>query len=219
MYIKVSAVVALEPDHVGTLYSYLTSKPEYQTSDSRKALVKRIREALVKLISLIGVCKPMEAIFALTKVEKPEDQDFSFSREHWQSGQQNRKRGGDWLNVIYKENLSTATDKFVAHKDFDFISKEITYGLYLSDHTILGPVETELVVLAGIAIQNLPIETAWHLRGARRVGISQEKVELIQQCVSLCIVVTTFLTMLGRACRGIWRHHLEQNSKSQGHRA
>jgi len=126
----------------------------------------------------------MEAIFAIAKVERPEDQDFSFSREHWRSGQENTKRGEDWLNVIYKENLTIATSKFEAHKDFEFISKEITYGLYLSDHSILGPVETELVVLAGIAIQNLPLVTAWHLRGARRVGISSEHVELIQQCVS-----------------------------------
>lgn len=72
-----------------------------------------------------------------------------------------------------------------AHKDFEFITKEITYGFYLSDHSILGPIETELVVLTGIMIQNLPLETAWHLRGTRRVGVSKEDIEIIQQCVSL----------------------------------
>ena len=81
--------------------------------------------------------------------------------------------------------MATATAGFAAHKDFDFISREITYGFYLSDHSILGPVETELVVLSGIMIQNLPLETAWHLRGTRRVGVSTEDVETIQQCVSL----------------------------------
>ncbi len=91
------------------------------------------------------------------------------------------------MNTIYKGNLSTATDQFKAHKDFDFISREITYGFYLSDHSILGAVETELVTLAGIMIQNLPLETAWHLRGTRRVGVSKEDVETIQQCVSFLI--------------------------------
>jgi len=104
-------------------------------------------------------------------------------REHWKAGPENRARGEEWLNAIYKKNLSTATDHFLAHKDFDFISREITYGLYLSDHSILGPIETELVVLSGIMIQNLPLETAWHLRGTRRVGVSKEDVELVQQCV------------------------------------
>lgn len=65
-----------------------------------------------------------------------------------------------------------------------WLSEEITYGLYLSDHSILGPIETELVVLSGIMIQNLPLETAWHLRGSRRVGISNPDIEIVQQCVS-----------------------------------
>jgi hypothetical protein len=66
-----------------------------------------------------------------------------------------------------------------------WLSTHITYGLYLSDHTILGPVDTELVVLAGIMIQNLPLETGWHLRGIRRVGVSMDDVEILQQCIEL----------------------------------
>lgn len=65
-----------------------------------------------------------------------------------------------------------------------WLSIEITYGLYLSDHTILDGVDTELVVLSGIMIQNLPRETGWHLRGTRRIGVSYDDVETIQQCVS-----------------------------------
>jgi hypothetical protein len=65
----------------------------------------------------------------------------------------------------------------------DWTSKQITYGLYLSDHSILNDVETELTVLSGIMIQNLPRETAWHLRGTRRIGVSMEDVETVQQCV------------------------------------
>jgi hypothetical protein len=72
-----------------------------------------------------------------------------------------------------------------------WISREITYGLYLSDHTILNDIETELVVLAGIMIQNLHHETAWHLRGARRVGMSTEDVEAVQQCVSVNLIPTS----------------------------
>lgn len=57
--------------------------------------------------------------------------------------------------------------------------------MYLSDHTILDAVDTELVVLSGIMMQNLKTETGWHLRGTRRIGVSPEDVETIQQCVSL----------------------------------
>ena len=65
-----------------------------------------------------------------------------------------------------------------------WLSIEITYGLYLSDHSILDGVDTELVVLGGIMMQNLPRETGWHLRGTRRIGVSFEDVETVQQCVS-----------------------------------
>jgi hypothetical protein len=65
-------------------------------------------------------------------------------------------------------------------------SKHITYGLFLSDQRILSDVETEITVLAGIMMQNLPRETAWHLRGTRRIGVSMEDTETLQQCVSCC---------------------------------
>ena len=67
-------------DFAADLYLYLISKPEYATSDSRKALVRRLREALVKLVSVVGVPKSLEAVFAIAKVEKDEDKDYSFSR-------------------------------------------------------------------------------------------------------------------------------------------
>ena len=70
-----------------------------------------------------------------------------------------------------------------------WLSTEITYGLYLSDHSILDAVDTELVVLGGIMMQNLPRETGWHLRGTRRIGVSFEDVETVQQCVSLSRVL------------------------------
>lgn len=46
-----------------------------------------------------------------------------------------------------------------------------------------------MVVLSGIMIQNLKRETGWHLRGTRRVGVSLEDVEIVQQCVSICLTV------------------------------
>lgn len=72
----------------------------------------------------------------------------------------------------------------LTHNLTAWLSIEITYGLYLSDHNILDGVDTELVVLSGIMIQNLPRETGWHLRGTRRIGVSYDDVETIQQCVS-----------------------------------
>lgn len=68
------------PDFAATLYSELIKRPEYEASESRKALMRRLREALVKLVSIIGVCRPLDAIFEIEAVTKPEDKDYSFSR-------------------------------------------------------------------------------------------------------------------------------------------
>lgn len=105
------------------------------------------------------------------------------SRENWSSGPENSARGAAWLDKIYKHNHAATESTLSNHKDFEWISREITYGLFLSDHSILGPVETEIIVLSGIAMQNLPRQTGWHLRGTRRIGVSAADVDSIQQCV------------------------------------
>ncbi|KXT17641.1 hypothetical protein AC579_10156 [Pseudocercospora musae] len=171
------------PALAADLYKYLISKPEFTTPDQRKALTRRLREALVKLVSVVGVVKPLEAIFCIAGIERPEDRDYSFSREKWTSGEANRQRGRQWLDKIYRSNHAATEDTLSCHKDFEWLSIEISYGLYLSDHSILGPVETEIIVLSGILMQNAHRESAWHLRGTRRIGVSSEDVEKIQQCI------------------------------------
>lgn len=68
------------PDRAAELYLHLISRPEYSSPDSRKALVRRLREALIKLVSVIGVPKAIDAIFSIAGVEREEDKDYSFSR-------------------------------------------------------------------------------------------------------------------------------------------
>lgn len=69
-----------QPEFAGTLYTHLIEKPHYASSEARQALVRRLREALVKSVSIIGVCRPLEAVFNIDAVQRPEDKDYSFSR-------------------------------------------------------------------------------------------------------------------------------------------
>ncbi len=77
---QLSALVGVEPEHAVHLYTYLINKPQFATSENRQTLVRRLREALVKNVSIQGVCKPLEALFSIAKVERPEDRDYTFSR-------------------------------------------------------------------------------------------------------------------------------------------
>jgi hypothetical protein len=166
------------------LYSHLISLPQYATASTRQALMRRLRETLVKLTSIIGVARPLETLVHLSNVTAPEDQDFSFSRRDWKNDASNHERGEGWLKKLYAENLDPIYEMFASHKDFGWISSEITYGLYLSDHNILDGVETEVIVLSGMWSLGLPRMMGWHLRACRRIGTSEEECEGIQQCVS-----------------------------------
>lgn len=183
-FVTLAALVGgTEPELADQLYLYIINKPECQESTKRQELVRRIREALMKLVSIIGVCKPLEAIIAIMKVEREEDRDYTFTRKDWQCDQANHDRGMGWLNQIYQRNAEATLDLFKAHQDFRWLSTEITYGLYLSDRQVLDDLDTELLVLVGIMIQNLRLETHWHIRGTLRIGVSKDDVLMLMECV------------------------------------
>lgn len=69
-----------KPEFAANLYNYLIQEPQYSSSEQRQALTRRLREVLVKCVSIVGVCRPLEAVFSIDKVQRPEDKDYSFSR-------------------------------------------------------------------------------------------------------------------------------------------
>lgn len=178
-------VASPDPEKADHLYLHLTNQPEYSTPGARQALVRRLREVLIKAVPIVGVCKPIEAILAIAKVERDEDKDYTFTRETWQCDAANHQRGVDWFQKLYSRNSGGTLDLFSAHKDFAWLSTEITYGLYLSDRQVLDDLDTELVVLPAIMSQNLRLETHWHIRGTRRLGVSSADVKVLCECVRL----------------------------------
>lgn len=186
-YILATATLAAGPDpeRADQLYLHLCNQPAYSTSPARQALVRRLREALIKAVPIFGVCKPIEAILSISKVERDEDKDYTFTREGWQCDQANHDRGAAWMQKLYSRDTSGTLNLFASHRDFSWLSEEITYGLFLSDRQVLDDVDTQLVVLPGIMSQNLPNETHWHIRGTRRLGLPKEEVQVIWDCVQL----------------------------------
>ncbi|KAM0275915.1 hypothetical protein ACHAQH_007257 [Verticillium albo-atrum] len=176
-----------DPDLCADLYTHLIGKPEFSTPEQRQELVRRLREGLFKSISVVGICKPMTAILAINACEKEEDKDRSASatREGWQCDEASLKRGQEWLSKIYTRDTDSTLDLFKDHKDFAWVSEHITYGLYLSDRQVLDDLDTEVVVLCSIMIQNLARNTRWHLRGTRRLGVSFEDTQKVWDSVHL----------------------------------
>jgi hypothetical protein len=186
-YILAIATLAASPDpeRADQLYLHLCSQPGNKTPTRRQAIVRRLREALIKSVPIVGVCKPIEAILSIGKVEREEDKDYTSTRPGWQCDEANHERGTAWMQKLYARDTTDTLNLFAAHKDFSWLSEEITYGLFLSDRQVLDDIDTQLVVLPGIMSQNLPNETHWHIRGTRRLGLPKEEVEVIWDCVQL----------------------------------
>ncbi|KAA8652674.1 hypothetical protein EYZ11_001025 [Aspergillus tanneri] len=178
-------VTGPDPERADQLYLYLINQGAYHSTPARQTLIRRLREALFKSIIIVGVCKPIEAILAISKLERDEDKDYSFTRQDWQCDDANHERGTAWLQKLYARNTTGTLDLFAAHRDFAWLSTEITYGLFLSDRQALDDLDTQMVVLPAIMSQNLKVETHWHIRGTRRLGVSKEDVQVVWDCIQL----------------------------------
>lgn len=179
--VAMSCVVAgPDPDTAAAqLYCYLCAQPQYSTSEARQQLIRRMREALLKAVSIVGVCKPLEAILAIAAIERPEDRDYGTTRDGWQCDSANLARAMEWYHKIYAQNSTDTLELFAAHRDFEWISTNITYGLYLGDRQVLDDLDTEMVVFPAIMSQNLKTETWWHIRGTRRIGVSKADTKVL----------------------------------------
>ncbi|CAG8908435.1 unnamed protein product [Penicillium egyptiacum] len=188
-YLTTLSAITTTPElHLcGQLYLYLIGQHAHSTSTARSELIRRMREALFKEITLVGLPKPLEALLNINKFVSEEDAECSFTREGWQRDDTNHARGMDWLKSIYAHNTSSLLALFKNHPDFGFWVADITYGLVLSDRQVLDDVDTELVVLPAVMGQDMPRTTYWHIRGIRRLGISKEDVGMVMECVRLVV--------------------------------
>lgn len=90
------------------------------------------------------------------------------------------------MQAIYKDNLDPIFSTLGSNAPLiAWLDKAIVYGLFLADHTLLSPVESELVTLPAIMCQGLRSPTLWHLRGLRRLGVAEADVEQVQIAIEI----------------------------------
>ncbi|KAB8240819.1 hypothetical protein BDV35DRAFT_385515 [Aspergillus flavus] len=116
-----------DPELGKDLYLYVIQKEKNSTSAARQTFIRRIREALVKCVSIVGCCKPIEAIIAISQVEQEEDRDSSLTREYWQCDQANHERG---MICIMIQNLRKETHWHIGGTRRIGVSKEDTQVLW-----------------------------------------------------------------------------------------
>lgn len=175
-----AAIIAqsTKPHHLATLYTHLTSN----SSVNPTQLSLRFRDLLLKQVTLVGAPQVLCALIPLAKV----DCSSAYSHPDAASAAKNSElsqawkdlnvsdihaRGTKTIDTIYGSTLLPKIfDSFGAHsQDVQFMELFTVYGLYLSEHTLLTSLETELVVFATITCTGLRGPSLWHLRGMGRL--------------------------------------------------
>lgn len=70
-------------------------------------------------------------------------------------------------------------------KDSEWLTKEIVYGMFYGDDTVLGFVDTELITYTAIMCQGLQVTIHNHLGGLLGMGLSVEEIEGVTECGEL----------------------------------
>jgi hypothetical protein len=162
------------PERLGDFWTHLTSSPAFSSQDAQSNLSLRLRDILLKQVPLIGAPQVLCALIPLAKVQGSPGSKSSESvlSEKWRNVDVSaiRTRGGSTIDTIYGPLLPSIFQSFGSHaRDIEFMELFTAYGLYLSDFTLLSPLETELVVFMTIMCTGLRGPSLWHMRGMGRL--------------------------------------------------
>lgn len=123
----------------------------------------------------------------ISRSKQHQDKDYTCTREGWRCDRANRDRGNSWFQKLYAQDTGPVIDLFAKHRDFEWLIREIAYGLFLSDRQVPDDIDTQIVVLPAVLIQNVRNPSRWHIQGTRRLKFPKEEVQVIWDCVQ-CIL-------------------------------
>ena len=70
-------------------------------------------------------------------------------------------------------------------KDFEWLTKDIVYGMFYGDDAVLGNVDTQLITYTAIVSLGLGVTVPNHLGGLLGMGLSVEEIKGATECGKL----------------------------------
>ncbi|RMZ91130.1 hypothetical protein DV736_g1637, partial [Chaetothyriales sp. CBS 134916] len=179
-YLLIAAIFTFSPTptHFASLYSHVVSTPQYSTPQSQTRLSQCLRDLLLKQVTLLGAPQVLTALIPFAKASTPPGTTVSSSAASSTISSQYlvtdtaaiKSRGEAAINGIYGTLLSSIMSTFGTHSaDVKHMELFTVYGLYLADHALISPLETELVVFVTILSTGLRGPSLWHIRGLGRL--------------------------------------------------
>lgn len=107
-------------------------------------------------------------------------------RSHVALDAANRERGTDFLRQVYgDERAANMFEKWGG--DFEWLTKDIVYGLFHADDSVFDTLETELITYTAIVCQGLRLHVpmANFLGGLKRLNLSLKEAEGVTACAEM----------------------------------
>ena len=106
------------------------------------------------------------------------------ARSHIALDAANHERGTEFLRKIYGTQRMDAMVKAWG-PDFEWLTKDVVYGIFHADDSVLGNLEAELIMYTAIVCQGLRVPTENQLEGLHRMGLTVEEIQGVTACAEL----------------------------------
>ncbi|GAA5796996.1 hypothetical protein HPULCUR_002374 [Helicostylum pulchrum] len=168
----------------------LENKTRVEKNHLLASIVLKLREAILKSYIIIGFPKTINTLQQLANVTPDHIKALLPNKplrkeETWSDVQNERQRGRSLFGKIYNRH----TDKVIrnmysTHPDLAQTALHQLYGPTLGETSVLDARETSLVTVAGLMIQNIPLQLVGHSHGAIHNGATKEDINRVQSIVS-----------------------------------
>ncbi|KAK5449794.1 hypothetical protein LTS15_008366 [Exophiala xenobiotica] len=169
--VATSLAAAGKGDMFGDLYRYALERAEFDES-YRRNLSIRLREVIIKSWTLIGMPRAIAASYSLQGADQKDDEAGNIRRATLVNDPDlPLQRSQLWFKQAFQDLEQKIFSRFKYHSELEWTLKNIVYGYFLGDLSVLSPVENEFVVLASVLPSGgSPVFT--HMKVLRQLGVS-----------------------------------------------
>ena len=174
----VAFAAANNPTAVATVYQ-TAILPYSNDLSSRRNVIRRIKEAIIKTTVIVSLPRAINAIRALiAALPDTDSEDRDLERRQMPSPYAETERGREYMRNIFRADLEPFLNVMDKHcPDMHDLILNSVYGLYQSDVRILGAIETSQINIASLVCMDVPNEVAWHMRGLVRNGGTEQQMD------------------------------------------
>jgi len=150
-------------------------------SETAKLVQRRMKEAILKSTTFVGVPRALgatRAFYASLKDEEIDDHGPRYETYEDPEEQQRRAaRGKEFFDILWTPEAAEGIRKTMKkhHPDLYLLNQKLVYEFWAADDRILSNVETELLAIGALITMNCPEQLIWHMKGAIRHGATEQQ--------------------------------------------